>query len=63
MQLSDLISQHPKDILSLKVDNIIRGGLRKFTDETGKLWTSLAEYYIQLAQFEKARYSNNNNNM
>lgn len=55
MQLSDLISQHPKDIVSLRVDAIIRGGLRKFTDETGKLWTSLAEYYIQLAQFEKAR--------
>lgn len=55
LQLCDLICKYPKEIKSLKVDAIIRGGLRKFTDEVGRLWTSLAEYYIQLAQFEKAR--------
>jgi len=53
---SDILSSHPKEIAkSIKVDPIIRGGIKKFTDQVGKLWCSLADYYIQLAQFEKAR--------
>nr|POE50506.1 pre-mrna-splicing factor syf1 [Quercus suber] len=32
-----------------------RGGIRKFTDEVGRLWTSLAEYYIRRNLHEKAR--------
>ncbi|KAF9620785.1 hypothetical protein IFM89_014620 [Coptis chinensis] len=31
------------------------GGIRKFTDEVGQLWTSLADYYIRRGLFEKAR--------
>lgn len=37
------------------MDAIIRGGIRKFTDEVGRLWTSLADYYIRRNLFEKAR--------
>jgi pre-mRNA-splicing factor SYF1 len=37
------------------VDAIIRGGIRKFSDEVGRLWTSLAEYYIRRGLHEKAR--------
>lgn len=33
----------------------MRGALRRFTDDVGKLWTSLADYYIRLGHFEKAR--------
>jgi pentatricopeptide repeat protein len=32
-----------------------RGGIRKFTDEVGRLWTSLADFYIRRGLFEKAR--------
>ncbi|GLT30377.1 hypothetical protein SLA2020_051790 [Shorea laevis] len=31
------------------------GGIRKFTDEVGRLWTSLADYYIRRSLFEKPR--------
>mgnify|MGYP003702570641 CR=1 FL=1 len=37
------------------MDAILRGGIRKFTDEVGKLWTSLADYYVRRTLYEKAR--------
>ena len=42
-------------ITSLKVEAIIRGGLKRFTDMIGQLWCSLADYYIRAGHFEKAR--------
>ena len=42
-------------ITSLKVEPIIRGGLKRFTDMIGQLWCSLADYYIRAGHFEKAR--------
>ncbi|KAL3596344.1 hypothetical protein D5086_007981 [Populus alba] len=47
--------RHAKEVSGLNVDAIIRGGIRKFTDEVGRLWTSLADYYIRRELFEKAR--------
>uniref|UniRef100_A0A5B7AHX3 Pre-mRNA-splicing factor SYF1 n=1 Tax=Davidia involucrata TaxID=16924 RepID=A0A5B7AHX3_DAVIN len=55
LELCDLLTQHAKDVLGLNVDAIIRGGIRKFTDEVGRLWTSLADYYIRRNLVEKAR--------
>eukprot|EP01052_Picozoa_sp_SAG31_P025204 SAG31_NODE_2196_length_6219_cov_1.796569_5_plen_530_part_00 len=57
LQLCDLLSKHPESVASggVKAEAIIRSGIRKFTDETGKLWTSLADYHIRLTSFEKAR--------
>ena len=43
----------PTQITSLKVDPIIRGGIRRFTDMIGQLWYSLADYYIRAGHFEK----------
>ncbi len=43
-------------ISSLKVDPIIRGGIRRFTDMIGQLWCSLADYYIRSGHFEKVNY-------
>ncbi|KAG7252294.1 hypothetical protein CRUP_036664 [Coryphaenoides rupestris] len=54
-ELCDLISQNPDKVNSLKVGAIIRGGLTRFTDQLGKLWCSLADYYIRSGHFEKAR--------
>ncbi|XP_028635648.1 pre-mRNA-splicing factor SYF1 [Grammomys surdaster] len=54
-ELCDLISQNPDKVQSLNVDAIIRGGLTRFTDQLGKLWCSLADYYIRSGHFEKAR--------
>jgi len=55
LELCDLLTKHANEVSGLKVDAIIRGGIRKFTDEVGRLWTSLADYYIRRGLFEKAR--------
>ena len=55
LELCDVITKHPADVTSLPVDAILRGGVRKFTDEVGRLWTSLADFYIRRGLFEKAR--------
>ncbi|KAH6824164.1 Tetratricopeptide repeat superfamily protein [Perilla frutescens var. hirtella] len=55
LELCDLLTLHASVILGLNVDAIIRGGIRKFTDEVGRLWTSLADYYIRRGLLEKAR--------
>ncbi|POO03693.1 Signal transduction response regulator [Trema orientale] len=55
LELCDLLTKHATKVSGLNVDAIIRGGIRKFTDEVGRLWTSLAEYYIRRNLHEKAR--------
>ena len=55
LELCDVITKHPAEVTALNVDAILRGGIRKFTDEVGRLWTSLADFYIRRGIFEKAR--------
>ncbi|GAB4814261.1 hypothetical protein N2152v2_001307 [Parachlorella kessleri] len=56
LELCDIITKHPAEVQGiLQVDPILRSGIRRFTDEVGRLWTSLADYYIRRGLFEKAR--------
>ncbi|CAK9229215.1 unnamed protein product [Sphagnum troendelagicum] len=55
LELCNLLTKHANEVSGLQVDAIIRGGIRRFTDEVGRLWTSLADYYIRRGLFEKAR--------
>ncbi|CAK9148005.1 unnamed protein product [Ilex paraguariensis] len=55
LELCDLLTQHAMEIAGLNVDAIIRQGIKKFTNEIGRLWTSLADYYIRRKLVEKAR--------
>eukprot|EP00850_Spirogloea_muscicola_P007794 SM000040S14806 [mRNA] locus=s40:534356:540087:+ [translate_table: standard] len=55
LELCDLMTRHAEEVTGLKVEAIIRGGIRKFTDEVGRLWTSLADFYIRRGLFERAR--------
>ncbi|KAG2493464.1 hypothetical protein HYH03_008281 [Edaphochlamys debaryana] len=55
LELCELVTKHPREVVGMRVDAIIRGGIRRFTDEVGRLWTSLADYYIRRSMFEKAR--------
>ncbi|GBG68652.1 hypothetical protein CBR_g3193 [Chara braunii] len=55
LELCELLTKHAKEVTGIKVDAIIRGGIRKFTSEVGRLWTSLADFYIRRGLFEKAR--------
>jgi pre-mRNA-splicing factor SYF1 len=52
-ELCDLMSKNPDKVQSLRVDLIIRQGIRRYTDQVGPLWNSLAEYYIRSRNFEK----------
>ena len=55
MELTEMCSKHAPKITSIKVEPIIRSGIQRFTDQTGKLWVLLADYYIRLGQFELVR--------
>ena len=54
-ELCELISKNPDKVKSLDVDAILRGGLRRYTDQVGHLWNSLADFYIRSGLFERAR--------
>ncbi|KAK9729646.1 pre-mRNA-splicing factor syf1 [Basidiobolus ranarum] len=55
MELCDIACKHPTEIKTLNIEPIIRDGIKRFTDQVGKLWNSLARYWIMQNQFEKAR--------
>ena len=38
---------------SLKIEPIIRQGLKRYTDQIGVLWNSMADYYIRGGHFER----------
>ncbi|CAG2107967.1 unnamed protein product [Medioppia subpectinata] len=54
-ELCDIICKNPDKVLSLNVNAIIREGIKRYHDEQGMLWISLAEYYTRSGLFEKAR--------
>lgn len=54
-ELCDLIAKHPDKVTSLKIEPIIRQGLKLYTDQIGVLWNSMADYYIRGGHFERAR--------
>ena len=55
IELCDMCTKHAKEITGLKVEPIVRGALRRFSDDVGRLWTALADYFIRLGHFEKVR--------
>ena len=56
MRLCDMCSQHPLETSrSLKVEAIIRSGIARFSDEVGRLWCRLADFFIRQGNFERAR--------
>ena len=55
MELCELVCKNPTHVKHLRVEAIIRSGLRTFTDEAGHLWCALADFFIRQASFEEAR--------
>ena len=56
MHLCDICALYPDQVSDdIKVEDIIRSGIARFSDEVGRLWCRLADYYIRLGMFEKAR--------
>ncbi|XP_052787849.1 pre-mRNA-splicing factor SYF1-like [Mya arenaria] len=54
-ELCDLIAKNPDKVTSMDIEPIIRQGLKRYTDQIGVLWNSLADYYIRGGHFERAR--------
>ncbi|KAK6195762.1 hypothetical protein SNE40_001120 [Patella caerulea] len=54
-ELCELIAKNPDKVTSLKIEPIIRQGLKRYSDQIGVLWNSLADYYIRGGHFERAR--------
>lgn len=55
MLICDIISKYPERVKHLDCESIIRHGLNKYTDEVGRLWVSLCNFYIRQGLFDKAR--------
>ncbi|KAJ1652945.1 pre-mRNA-splicing factor syf1 [Dispira simplex] len=55
MQLCNVLSQHPQTIHTVRADAILKSGISRYPDQAGRLWNALAQYWILLRQFEKAR--------
>ena len=64
--LADLVTEYPDEmeqsmilkggkLESLDVDTILRAGIARFTDQVGKIWISLARWWILKGEWEKAR--------
>ena len=56
-KLYDLFSRARK-IKDIDVEKILRSGIGKFSDQRGKLWTSLGTYWITNGNFERVCVSN-----
>jgi pre-mRNA-splicing factor SYF1 len=57
-QLCELIALHPDQIVSLRgrVEAIVRAGVSRFPDDnTGQMWAGLANHFVGLGLFDKAR--------
>ncbi|KAF3137674.1 pre-mRNA-splicing factor syf1 [Orbilia oligospora] len=55
MELCELLEHHARDIQGLRVEDIIRSGIKRFEDQRGKLWTCLANYWTNMGDFHNAR--------
>lgn len=54
-ELCSLLVDNAREIKNIDVEKIVRSGIGKFSDQRGKLWTSLGTYWISKGDFEAAR--------
>lgn len=54
-ELCDLICEYADQILSIDAEAVLRDGITRYHDQQGRLWNSLARYYVQLGMFASAR--------
>ena len=61
IMICQIINNYPelinanKNEKNINVDKLIRHGIKKYTDEVGNLWVTLANYYIKIGYIDKAR--------
>ena len=59
-EMIDLIVTHANEIVlddeqGATVEQIVRSAIARFADQRGKLWSGLAEYWVNKGNFERAR--------
>ncbi|KAL8430387.1 hypothetical protein ACSSS7_005967 [Eimeria intestinalis] len=55
LELCNLVAAHPESIHSMRVEDILRSGISRFSDAVGSLWCSLASHYVRIGLLAKAR--------
>jgi len=56
LELCELLVKHPAECEgAVDVDAVVRSGIRRYKDEVGRLWTSLADHHIERGAFDRAR--------
>lgn len=54
-RLLEIITRNPTKVGQIDVEAVIRAGIRRYPQEVGALWVSLADFYVRLGQFDRAR--------
>lgn len=57
MELCEFMAKYPARAqkLSVKPEELLRHAVRHYSEQAGKLWVFLGDYYTRLGQFSKAR--------
>lgn len=56
IQLCKILEHNPHLEISLhQGESLLREGIKRFSDEVGRLWVTLANFYTRAGLFEKAR--------
>ncbi|OEH78794.1 putative XPA-binding protein [Cyclospora cayetanensis] len=55
LELCKLVAAHSDSIHSMRVEDILRSGIARFSDAVASLWCSLASHYVRMGLMAKAR--------
>ncbi|KAL8427271.1 hypothetical protein Efla_002709 [Eimeria flavescens] len=55
LELCKLVAAHPESIHSMRVEDILRSGISRFSDAVASLWCALASHYVRVGLLAKAR--------
>jgi len=55
IELCDIVTKHQTNLLPAQVETLIRSGISNFNLEEGRMWVSIADYYVRQGYFERAR--------
>lgn len=55
MKLLNIVVKHAQQITSINIEHVLRNGIKTFTEESGRWWCALAEYYNRQNNNERAR--------
>lgn len=51
----DIVTEYPDKITAVNGESVIRDCINKYSDDQGKLWVKLSDYFTRKGEFELAR--------